>query len=303
VEAVAGNGTSGTVVCGVDSSETAQIVLETARRLAFAYNSQLVVAHAFDEPVVDAENVMQAMRLQTAGDRYVETRLVEGSPAERLLEIAHDEKAEWLVVGSRGRGALAAGLLGSVSRDVAKNASCPVVIVPRATSRVVLEKTDGESSIVCGVDGSSHALAAARVAQDLGRHLDYRVVLVHATRTLGSLPGYVGRPTTPSLSAQPDAAERETQAIMQAAIGVFDDVPAATFVEAGHPASVLMTVATREQGRLIVIAARGVGAVHAAVLGSVAVSLASSADVPIVVLPEGAEHRFAPLGANAGFAS
>jgi nucleotide-binding universal stress UspA family protein len=297
---VTGNGTAGTVVCGVDSSETAQIVLETARWLAFTYSSQLIVAHAFDEPVVDAENVMKAMRLQTAADRYVETRLLEGSPAERLLEIVREEKAEWLVVGSRGRGALAASLLGSVSRELAKNASCPVVIVPRTAS---LEASDGEPSIVCGIDGSAHALAAVGVARDLAKRLGCRVVLVHAPRTLGSLPSYVGRPTTPSLSAQPDAAERETQAIMQAAVEVLGDVPARTVVEAGHPASVLMTVAKREQGRLIVIAARGVGTVHAALLGSTAMALASSAEVPVVVLSEAAEPLFAPLDANARFAS
>jgi nucleotide-binding universal stress UspA family protein len=41
---------------------------------------------------------------------------------------------------------------------------------------------------------------------------------------------------------------------------------------------------------MIVIAGRGTGTVQASLLGSVALELISSAEVPVVVLPEGAER-------------
>jgi nucleotide-binding universal stress UspA family protein len=49
-------------------------------------------------------------------------------------------------------------------------------------------------------------------------------------------------------------------------------------------------VARDEHGRLIVIAGRGMGTVQASLLGSVAMALVSSAEIPVVVLPEGAER-------------
>jgi Universal stress protein family len=55
------------------------------------------------------------------------------------------------------------------------------------------------------------------------------------------------------------------------------------------PADLLVTVADREDARLIVIAARGMGAVRAAFLGSVTIALAASATRPVVVLSEPAE--------------
>lgn len=53
--------------------------------------------------------------------------VVEGYPAQALAEAAED--AALIVVGSRGRGALAGLVLGSVSHGVAHAASCPVMVV------------------------------------------------------------------------------------------------------------------------------------------------------------------------------
>jgi nucleotide-binding universal stress UspA family protein len=64
----------------------------------------------------------------------VETRVVAGHPAERLAEVADEERAELIVVGSRGRGAFKAAFLGSVSMSVVAMARCPVLVVPRSLS-------------------------------------------------------------------------------------------------------------------------------------------------------------------------
>jgi nucleotide-binding universal stress UspA family protein len=286
-----GNGTETTVVCGVDGSELAPAVLATARWLASAYNAQLVVAHAFDEPVGDAEQVIAEVQRKTADDAHVETRLVEGSAEERLLEMARDEEAGWIVVGSRGRGAVASTLLGSVSRGLVQKATCPVVVVPSEASFTGEKPRNGEASIVCGIDGSDHALAALRLALDLAKRTGDRVVVVHAPRTTKSLLSYVGRSSTPSLSVQPDVAAKQTDDLVQAAVELLGDHPFTTVVEAGEPAKVLTSVADRENARTIVVAGRGQSTVKGAVLGSVATALMGSADVPVVVVSEAAAGR------------
>ena len=59
-----------------------------------------------------------------------ERRVVVGLPAERLADLADDEDAELIVVGSRGRGRFKAAFLGSVSNSLVGVARCPVLIVP-----------------------------------------------------------------------------------------------------------------------------------------------------------------------------
>jgi nucleotide-binding universal stress UspA family protein len=66
-------------------------------------------------------------RVLDSADVQVERQAVEGSAAHVLIEEA--EKAELLVVGSRGRGGFTGLLLGSVSQQCAHHAPCPVVIV------------------------------------------------------------------------------------------------------------------------------------------------------------------------------
>jgi nucleotide-binding universal stress UspA family protein len=60
--------------------------------------------------------------------------LLSGPPAAALTHAARD--ASMLVVGTRGKGALAAAILGSVSRYSAIHALCPVVIVREETVAV-----------------------------------------------------------------------------------------------------------------------------------------------------------------------
>jgi len=276
-----------TIVCGVADPDAAA-VLETAGSLAAAYRARLVVVHAFDEPVDTAEDVMDVVRSAIADDRALETRLVEGEPAERLLEAAQEEGAAFLVVGSRGRGALAGSVLGSVSQALVRTATCPLVVVPPDASPLG-ERGGGEGSIVCGVDGSDQALAAVRVARQLGERLGSGVAIVHASRTARSLLSYVGRSSTPSLSVQPDSAERQSLEILERAVDELGGEPALAELVPGDPAEVLRAVAARERAGLIVVAARGVGGAHAVLLGSVAVALIGAAEVPIVVLPEAAE--------------
>jgi nucleotide-binding universal stress UspA family protein len=58
----------------------------------------------------------------------VRTFLEQGDPADVLVE--HAGRADLLVLGNRGRSALAGVLVGSVAQRCAQRAPCPVVLVP-----------------------------------------------------------------------------------------------------------------------------------------------------------------------------
>jgi nucleotide-binding universal stress UspA family protein len=65
----------------------------------------------------------------------VHTRLLRGDPADEIVAYADTIDADLIVVGSRGHGALASALLGSVSRGILREARRPVLVVRGSSVR------------------------------------------------------------------------------------------------------------------------------------------------------------------------
>ncbi|GGS47781.1 universal stress protein [Streptomyces griseoviridis] len=78
------------------------------------------------DPVLDAARAHLGERDDTPAAEYAAP---EGAPAVALPRLSAD--AQLLVLGSRGRGGFASLLLGSSSLAAARDAECPVIVVPR----------------------------------------------------------------------------------------------------------------------------------------------------------------------------
>ena len=59
----------------------------------------------------------------------VDPIVVPGDPAQKIIENAEKIKCDFVIMGSRGAGALKGKLLGSVSQKVLAGCHCPVLIV------------------------------------------------------------------------------------------------------------------------------------------------------------------------------
>jgi nucleotide-binding universal stress UspA family protein len=63
----------------------------------------------------------------------VRTEILEGDPAEAIVQLGRAREVDLIVVGSRGRGSIAGALLGSVSEGIVHRADRPVLVVkPRS---------------------------------------------------------------------------------------------------------------------------------------------------------------------------
>ncbi len=67
--------------------------------------------------------------VQKKGLKDVETLIVEGDPAQEIVNTAKARKADAIVIGSRGLNYLEGILLGSVSHKVVQAAECTCIVV------------------------------------------------------------------------------------------------------------------------------------------------------------------------------
>jgi nucleotide-binding universal stress UspA family protein len=62
-------------------------------------------------------------------DKKVTSRVLVGAPFVEIIRYARDQSIDLIVIGTHGRSALAAMLLGSVAEKVVRKAPCPVLTV------------------------------------------------------------------------------------------------------------------------------------------------------------------------------
>jgi nucleotide-binding universal stress UspA family protein len=89
------------------------------------------------EEIDESETALRAAAdaAEEAGISYALER-ISGDTVDTIVGIADSKEADLIVLGSRGRGAITAALLGSVSRGVLQHAKRPVLIVRAAKTPV-----------------------------------------------------------------------------------------------------------------------------------------------------------------------
>jgi nucleotide-binding universal stress UspA family protein len=146
----------GVIVVGVDGSDSSRAALTWALAEARLRGSTVRAVHAWMIPAVGTGEAPWALMgtadyleldpseiAKAAGDALereiadvqttagtdvvVERQVVDAPAADAIIDASVD--AELVVVGTRGHGAIASLVLGSVSHHVVQHATCPVVTV------------------------------------------------------------------------------------------------------------------------------------------------------------------------------
>lgn len=175
------------------------------------------------------------------------------------------EHARLLVVGSHSLGAFSRAMRGSLSTALARQAGCPVAVVPN-------DAEHGDGPVVVGVDASASSAAAVALAFDEAALRGADLVVVHAfrrSRGHGSLiesredgEGLLDRSLTGYTEAYPEVTVRRV---------VVEDRPARRLLEVG------------EKARSIVVGSRAHDELPAMPLGSVSRAVLHGAQVPVIV--------------------
>jgi nucleotide-binding universal stress UspA family protein len=141
----------GTILCGVDSSDGARQALRVAVELAARLRLRLVVVHVVDlEPLATVAPAVVRAAEEALGRLVVETdagsveiRVAAGAAAQRLAEIADDEGAQMIIIGSRTPRRWPSRN-GRLARTLARVSASAVLVVPAVVHDRVGRTSDAQ---------------------------------------------------------------------------------------------------------------------------------------------------------------
>ena len=138
------------IVWATDGSENADRALAYAKSLASADGATLTVVHIVQKIATSGDKALawnaNEEDVEAKANEIVSELSDEGlnatlrlvthvgtQPAHEIADIAREEEADLIVVGTRGHAAIAGLLLGSVTQRLLHVAPCPVLVVPTVT--------------------------------------------------------------------------------------------------------------------------------------------------------------------------
>jgi nucleotide-binding universal stress UspA family protein len=247
---------------------------------AVALLPRMIGGHAMSgyDTVADTIREHRDQALAAAAERaakaapglLIDTDHLDGPPAEAVT--ASGSGALMLVVGSRGVGAFAAMVLGSVSRYAATHASCPVVVV-----REGAESTRRQVGIGIGDLENTASLTFAFEEAALRKA---SLIAVHSWHLPESDISRAGPafPESAGYVAETETAKRLEQ-LLDGWRAKYPDVPVSQDLVHGHPGRALAGLSARAD--LVVLGRRS--AHHGP--GSVMHAVLSHAHGPVVTVP------------------
>ncbi|MFN7641910.1 MAG: universal stress protein [Burkholderiales bacterium] len=137
------------LLIAVDGSEHARNAIDTAARLGREGEVEAVLLHVREEHAYHGDlmpreyerideqarqhqaQILEAAlgHAQRAGLSRLETQGEAGTPEVDIPRVAAERRADMIVMGTRGLGAVSALLLGSTAQRVVHNANVPVLLV------------------------------------------------------------------------------------------------------------------------------------------------------------------------------
>ena len=287
------------IVVGIDGSSVSKVAVDWAARTAALREVPLKLVHVLNPPAVMAfpevpmpsgylqwqeeegrallaaavTTAEEAALLVGTGSKSLTltTEMISGSSVPTLVD--ESTRAQMVVVGCRGRGALARGLLGSVSTGLVHHAHCPVAIIHDEDPLI---PHPSKAPVVVGVDGSPASERAVEIAFEEASFRGVDLVAVHAWSDTGvfEFPGI-------DWSVVRAGAE-ETLSERLAGWGErYPDVLVRRVVVADRPAHQLLEQA--QSAQLLVVGSHGRGGFAGMLLGSVSTAVIHAARMPVIV--------------------
>jgi len=302
------------ILIPLDGSPRAELILTQVGRLLRREDSEILLLRSVDVPAALLTRSEAARRLReerAEAQRYlhdlarrfadqgakVHGRVVEGPPAETILETARTEGATLIALCTHGRSGVARWVMGSVAEKVIRASEVPVLLVRsfRRSPQGDLEPSGPQElplrRILVPTDGSPESMAVVSPAEKMALLFGSQIVLLHVVPPWYPPPAWSGMeggflpPPPPPVPEKDSATVKMAERFAQAGLKV------TRMTSSGDAAAEIVDHASVPGIDLIAMASHGRSGVSRWMLGSVAERVLRSAMVPLLIVRASSPKR------------
>jgi nucleotide-binding universal stress UspA family protein len=239
------------------------------------------VARGVERQVQDvaAEHMRTALNKHKIESVKVVKAQERGVRASRvIMEYAAGNEIDLIVMGTHGRRGLGHLFLGSVTEEVVRRVTCPVLTV-RERQDPLTPKT--LERILVPVDFSEYSRNAVAYAKELASSYRANLQLLHVVEHAIHPSFYIPAKSS-LLDIMPDIKDKSRSELQNVLAGVKGpDMPAEFHVAEGHAAKEIIKFAEAQGSDLIVIATHGLTGIEHLLLGSTTEKVVRMAPCPV----------------------
>ena len=286
------------ILLAIDSSEFSEVLIKEVAARPWPAGSVVFVLTVVDlfaltysvgylEPFVKNENDAAWALVQSVAERLaakgIETvnQVVEGYPATSIVEQAKHWNVDFVFVGSHGHGGVARFFLGSIAKEVVRNAHCSVEIV----RRIGVEEEAAGKRVLLATDGSAYSEAATRSVAERPwpKGTEFKIVsvveqMIPAMDPWFSAGEVIGRMLDQNKKHCEEAVRSTYKVVADAGFA------AITSVLAGTPKWRIIDEATEWKADIVVLGSHGRRGLTRLLLGSVSEAVAMNAPCSVEVI-------------------
>lgn len=288
------------ILVPLDQSALAESVLPHVVTFNRSFGSRATLLHVLEaspsaeEPLawhlrkVQAQAYLEQAQARLAShDVTVETALLDGEAAQRIVDYSHSHKLDLVMLSSHGRSGMSGWNMGSITHKVIVRVGCSVLFVPAYHE---LERPDEVHyrRILLPLDGSSRAECILPYAVHLAQSNEAQLLLLAHMVSKPEMPdqlplGYDAR------KLWDEIVERNLVAIQTylKALRKRLPVPSEIHVEvAKHVAAELQEIAEKNEVDLVLLSAHGHSAQRESVYGRVTRSFVARGATPLLIIQD-----------------
>lgn len=309
-----------TLLCGTDFSESGDVACEAALRLAARLRARVLLVHVVPasaasvvladpdfgpfnrelaRKAAEAEYAVRgaiARKLNALATRYtgagvgVETRILDGRPAEALRQTAVEAGAAMIVVGTHGRTPPVRWFVGSVAERIVRDSEVPVLVVRDRAIGKIRNWAD-----------TAHALrimVGCSPDQTSRQTIDLSKVIAKMVEPSEIVYGHVYWPPSEAAIRKLDGIDAEGSADVERELvdelrEQLGDPNAHVLVEPsfGRAADALAAYAAEWEADILVVGTRGLRGVELLAEGSFALGAIRRTELPVLCVPQTADLR------------